>query len=185
MSIPPSSVSCWLLLFLSWPASHFYSQFSFRHAPVSKGVFFASAAATFACFSSKNAADFVDVRHFVFVIRLLPLTIAKSDKIVFYCPRSGCEACAPVSNFSGRERCAVRPLHAVLVQMLRAHDGAAQVRTTSLPSNKTDSSFYARNILAIPSLSTRSHRRYFSLAATSAVLSASLQAAASTCFDVK
>jgi hypothetical protein len=64
MSIPPSSVSCWLLLFLSWPASYFYAQFSFRHAPVSKGVFFASAAATFACFSSKNAADFVDVRHF-------------------------------------------------------------------------------------------------------------------------
>jgi hypothetical protein len=133
MSIPPSSVSCWLLLFLSWPAAHFYAQFSFRHAPVSKGVFFASAAATFACFSSKVAADFVDVRRFELTvfIRFLRLTIAQSDEIVVYYPRSGCEARDTVSDFSWRERRAVRPLHAVLVPMLRAHDGAAQVQTTS------------------------------------------------------
>ena len=45
--------------------THARAQFSFRHAPVSKGIFFASAAATFACFSSKFAADFVEVctRH--------------------------------------------------------------------------------------------------------------------------
>jgi hypothetical protein len=41
------------------------AQFSFRHAPVLKGIFFASAAATFACYPSKYAADFVEVctRH--------------------------------------------------------------------------------------------------------------------------
>ena len=47
------------------PLTRTLAQFSFRHAPVLKGIFFASAAATFACYSSKYAADFVEVctRH--------------------------------------------------------------------------------------------------------------------------
>ncbi len=100
-------------------------------------------------------------------------TRGHSDEAVFYRPRRGRQACPSIFDFSRRQRCAFWPVHAVLVQMLRAHDGAAKVRAFFRP--RCSPVFFLHPNCA----------RYFSLAAATALLSGSLQTAASSCFDIK
>jgi hypothetical protein len=90
------------------------------------------------------------------------------------------QACAAIPPFPRCKRCRVRSLHAVLVQMLRAHDGAAKVRST-LPPPPPSAPHSPRTSL----FQSFSPSRYFSLAVASAVLSGTLQTAASALFDVR
>ena len=153
------------------------AQFSFRHAPVSKSIFFASAAATLACFSSKTIADFFDVynppffRHLhrlfvLFQAKPSPtLLIAFSKHVLRLLPFRGVSDALFGLYMLYWFRCFERMMGPRKFVELKSH-----VKCIHLLSHSPSSHDCAR---------------YFSLAAASALLSATLQSVLSSLFDVR